>query len=426
MSDEAITIQFPEISEVAVLETVNRGGQNMDTVSVHFSVRPKSRQPEVDDRRVFSVTKETVGQVMSRDDPFYLPHRNNPFCGIFKDGRKLIGSHREHWGPLIDLHWPPGRDKEMALAALVQPRRCISLPNSPPRNRKEVDLRTMMNDSLPPVAMGRQDVSLVEDIDVQSEGASSNDSALGLEPIIKDPLYVRFSTKYFGLRKFSVDPGVISGPGERSYRANHTDRIVRQLEARVLDDALQRRFRTNPECATGGSDECGPCSFSSSESCMSLDENSIMSPTSSYSSYSENDSELWFNRAQLELYEHRLRSREWFQELVRRWEENQGRAAGNSQGSNTLSPAMASRPSQYTRTLLAPDRSVDINDPGMDRHFQELRHKWESKQLNSSQDSTRSPSNAARLTSQKAPSNEPEPVLLTLTEEKSPMQIPDV
>lgn len=379
MSEEAITIQFPEISEVAVLETVDRGGHTPTTVSVHFSTVSKHKSHEVDGRKVFSVTKETVGQVMSRDDPFYLPHQDNPFCAVFKDAKaKLMGSRREHWGPLIDLHWPVGRDKELMEAATLVPRRCVSLPGSPPVHRKELDTR--LNDSFPPLKPhGGEE-------DTQSEGASSTDSAVGLEPVPRDAMYVRFSNKYFALRKFSIDPGVISGPS----RVNRTDLIARQLEARVLDDALQRRFRQH-DAAGGGSasEECGPCSFSSSESCMSLDENSIMSPTSSYSSYSENDSELWFNRAQLELYEHRLRSRERFQELVRRWEEKQGRSP--SSRSNCLSPSTALRVPQ--RLYLQYERNYNPSDPGMDRSFQELRDKFELKQLHSTQDTNRSSSN---------------------------------
>lgn len=107
---------------------------------------------------------------------------------------------------------------------------------------------------------------------------------------------------------------------------------------------------------------------------MSLDEAAVLSPTSSFSSHTEADTDFWHAKTQLERLEYKRRSRERFQELIRRWEAKQssdGKPPGGS-GHRSRSIAETRQSNLYDRT--------EYSDFYL-RRFEELRRKWEMSQM---------------------------------------------
>ena len=411
MSDEAITIKVPDLdgefwNDDDDADNDDDAGDDTTTTDdderyVDASSSPPSSASTA--KTVIPVTAQFVGEVMSKDDPFYTPHKDNPFTSRFKDASsKLVGSLRDNWAAWFEMPIPPSPaspldcdDSRLVRPIRVRIRRCHSLPSSPSLSRKDIDrfeyerahysyantkrtVSAMTNLRNMSVVEGGGDVSFhlataldsSDAVDARSEDSSSNDSALGMIDLRRRKdlhRYHAIKRNLRDLRKISIDPSYMM--------ATTADRFVmltRSMESRILDDALH-----------GGGGSAGAAgahySYSSSESFCSLDESSLLSPTSSYSSYSETDSDFWLSRAQFELYEHRLRSRQRFQELVRKWEAKQAAkdGVGASAGADCGGAAMTRR--NDPRPILLHERleQSDTSDP----RFRALRHKWESQEL---------------------------------------------
>ena len=408
MSDDAITVRIPEYSEVVYCETSSSSSSDNEDVHDTPVNTPQLRdtqsitsEPESES---FPVTPLIVGEVMSNYDPFYTPHRDNPFSSRFKDAKaKLIGSLRENWQAWFDLPSPgnlftppitpkSGHEDSSWIRPIVTPklRRSHSLPGSPNLLKKEIDryqyeaahyspsgyrlVRGYPLKASEEVSTSTTSGSLAQEemFETHSDGSSSADSAVDL--MLRD--IKRSRKKLVSGRKLAVEAsgGSRSGTGEGC--VSPAEILTRYLEAKILDDALNKRLGIEPKVSSGKVEERFPHSFSSSESCLSLDECSMLSPTSSYSSYGE-DSELW-SRAQFEFYEHRLRSREKFQELVRRFEAKQ-QAASAKKGEE----GPASTTHTDTRSLFLHER-LEHSDSHLERKFQELRRKWENQEQISS------------------------------------------
>jgi hypothetical protein len=244
-----------------------------------------------------------------------------------------------------------------------------------------------------------------ETFDARSDGSSSNDSAVDMR--MKDAPSFRFSHRLFGARKYSVESSMLNSSWDGRPQSR-TELMARCMEARLTQDCISYHRRSLHERHLHPDDpvEYIPRSYSSSESFMSLDESSMLSPTSSLSSYSETDSELLHTKSQLEFYEARLRSRERFQNLVRRWEEKQadqvaalasasnscGGSSSNSSSSSSSSSTSSSNTNSKKDTLLL-DGTLESfrqlqgirerGEPGdahLEKRFQELRKRWESKE----------------------------------------------
>ncbi|XP_046578611.1 dual specificity testis-specific protein kinase 2-like [Haliotis rubra] len=94
------------------------------------------------------LTPRLIGQVMSRDDPYYQPSQSNPFASHkrYKDGHKLLGTSRDA-ASTYDLPSPtypftppctpqtPGSSRPRAMCG----RNCHSLPSSPVLLRKAAE-----------------------------------------------------------------------------------------------------------------------------------------------------------------------------------------------------------------------------------------------------------------------------------------------
>ncbi len=395
---------------------------------------------------IIPVTPLVVGKVASQDDAFYTPHRSNPFATKFKDCNKKIMGH-ESWASssLLELPSPvspftppctPITPGEETWLRPLRPRlkRSQSLPNSPLFGRKDVDRsvgepqvylypRARRTFSVAPVLRSRTETDTdsgdQDSLDARSDGGSSNDSAVDLRMRHSDVTAARLTFR-FGYRKYSVDHALLNTSWDGRPPQSRTELMARCMEARLAGHdwaaSPHRRFlhdrhllipddRDDLMCTV-------PRSYSSSESFMSLDESAIMSPTSSMSSYSE-DAEFFYTRNQMEFYESKLRSRERFQELVRRWESKQaqgqqGQSAAQGQGAGqAVVPAVtadfvsgegskklaapaavsganagADSNSKQTAVLLIgiKERGEPPGDPRSEKKFQELRKRWESKE----------------------------------------------
>ncbi len=355
-------------------------------------------------QNIFPVTPLVVGEVMSKDDQFYTPHKNNPFTGRFEDAStKVVSNVRDNWREWFDLPSP-----SRALTPPATPtsqddyghwskplkfcvRRCHSLPGSPTMFRKEID-RFHLESTSAFATSSRRTFSVTTSIkkleeslghddsfDARSDGSSSNDSALGFDTMLRDLKGHRLPHRQV-VRKLSMqDAGTHAHcfPDKPKFRA---DFYQRRLEINPHDELhLRKKMSTTERPPSWVLEECSDAigrSYSSSES-MSLDESAVLSPTSSYSSYSETDSDLWQSRAQYEWYmfEHSLRSRERFQELVRTWESKHQQATGSSPGQALRPQTQESRRQELGSYLH--DRLVD---PHLEKTFKELRKKWEGNQ----------------------------------------------
>ena len=374
---------------------------------------------------IIPVTPLVVGQVWSKDDLFYTPHKDNPFIAKFPDATaKLVGSIRDNWGNWFDLPTPssaltpPCTPMTPDECGHVRPlrrshTRSHSLPGSPTLPREdgeyfqfntvgagnccgarrtfsaitsirklEEELQMVVDESL----------SLDASFDALSDGGSSSDSALGWDMIMRDLQTPRFARcRQYPGRKFSVEASMLNSSVERC--RSRPEQIARYIESRLCADPFLRRSYCGPPY----DEDYGPKSYSSSESCMSLDESSsLLSPTSTFSAESESD--FWHSRTQIELMEYRRRSRERFQELVKRWEAKQQSTDGKPRSGN-LASALATDCAQ-TSTLSAMQRHqlvgeslrysprewrqsgpAENSDLYVERRFEELRRKWEKSQL---------------------------------------------
>ncbi len=373
--------------------------------------------PPVEGSNLIPVTPLTVGKVMSRDDAFYMPHTSNPFTTKFKDCNKKVWG-KESWASasLLDftsplsLTTPPCTpitpcDEHWMKPLRPRLKRSQSLPSSPTCGRREMERikdahvyvyprsrHNFASLTQPRTATEEEAMSMSTDqdsLDARSDGGSSNDSAVDLR--MRDVTQARLTYR-FGYRKYSVESAFLPNAWDSRPVHSRTELMARCMEARLAGQDplpphkrfLQDRHLLIPEDRDQEPITClFPRSCSSSESFISLDEScSLLSPTSSLSSYSE-DAELFLSRGQMDFYD-KLHSRQRFQELVSQFEAKQEQQWKEKQAAadKVLSPtAPKSEPPR-----LYPLRGLrGRGDPQTDPHpsekkFQELKKRWESKQ----------------------------------------------
>ena len=347
-------------------------------------------------RHFVPVTPQVVGEVMSLDDPYYTPHTDNPFTSKFKDGNtKLIGSLCENWSSWFDYPSPchpitppctPITSDELQFFRMPAARssRSHSLPGSPSTSLRNLHcdttgaiysshtLRTFS--ALNSMRRLETDAAGLDDsFDGRSEDSSSTDSALELDLMIRD--FCTTSSRY-SHRHYS----------SRGGRFGRDSAMMSRLESRLLDDSQHHLVA---DMARLTDDDCLPHSYSSSDSCVSFDDCSLLSPTGSYSSYGDMEMSHRHTRTRHEFFEFRLRSRERFQELIERWESKQSHTvlgSGDSIQSHTaLGRGDSSKDDgcswQSNRTWYL--SKWDHPDAYVEQRFQELRRKWETRLLSS-------------------------------------------
>ena len=362
---------------------------------------------------IIPVTPLVVGQVMSEDDIFYTPHKDNPFTTKFPDATaKLVGSMLENWGPLFDLPTPSNpltppatpvtpEDSGWVYPVVRQrPTKSQSLPGSPNMARRALERfqfdavsghactahRTVsamtsmrrLEEELQLVGEDNLDASF----DALSDGGSSNDSALGWDVMMnlqgsRSSGAIPHSSRQNFVRKFSVEASMLNTSLDR-YRSR-TEQMVKYIETQLSIDPFLRRSFGGP---LSFEEDFPSKSYSSSESCLSLDEAAVLSPTSSFSSYSETDNDFLQPRTQFDLMEYRRRSRERFQELVRRWEAKQSNSEPRASTSGS-----DRRPQHVVESRQL--SSSESSDFYLERRFEELRRKWELTQMSSETASSR-------------------------------------
>lgn len=332
------------------------------------------------DKKVYiiPVTSLIVGQVMSKDDAYYTPHTDNPFAAKFKDASmKLVSGHREFPPTKFDLpspshpYTPPATPASPEDMRWMRPlsswfSQCHSLPGSPDSsNVRGVQWTSKTLHETSPILPGALTLpifrrfkreSVADDLaDALSDTSSTADSALGLDVFVKDLTTSQFTSKYFVRRKqYNVSLGRFLSRSELMASYFENRQTVERFMAR--------------------DDEMAMTSFSSSESCLSVDESALMSPTSSYSS----DSDFWHRSMQWRAYE-KLQSREKVQGLVRMWEriQTQRRTTDISvthqaieESENQPAEGEASKPVGRGRGRF------EFSMPNLERKFQDLKLKW--------------------------------------------------
>jgi len=363
------------------------------------------------------VTSLVVGEVMSKDDAFYTPHTNNPFVAKFKDANTKLVSGTTHVGtgvgPRFDLpspshpYTPPGTPASPDDWQWIRPlstwfRQCHSLPGSPTAllareadELKQLALLRPATGSNVPVVRCYEDTA--DDSALMSSerfedtfSDCSSDSAIWVEALMRD-LHVPpdfSSSKYVTSRNvFSSDSTAV---GERDFpgsRRRGRNRIQHWSAA-----ANHEGGRT-----TAWEDELTLSSFaSSSESCVSLDDSALLSPTSSYSG----DSDFWYQKvATWEVYRRLPAALEAHQrpekvhQLVKKWEltmQNQapGSAAAAAGGGRESHLGFVSSsdlpclpPGSVRRDFLRPPSRhlharLGYTRPNLERKFQELKQSW--------------------------------------------------
>ena len=374
----------------------NRSDEGLQLVTVRMTptddglylARPRTNEQEP---TVIPVTAHVVGKVMSRDDLFYTPHKSNPFASRYKDCGKIVA--RDSWSSMMDLpspslpFTPPCTPLNPGFGRSIPPRlrRCHSLPDSPTPHRFDL-MQVDQSSQLSPrtfseaSSIKKMELDTTDDsYDAHSDGSSSNDSAVE----IRSREMIATSRTFSRTRINSGEPSPLNVSWE-GRGPSRTELLTRCMEARLAGhDWLplpSRRLTHHSHLSASMDDQTDgvPCSYSSSESFMSLDECSILSPTGSLSSYSETDSEIWLNRSHFEFYESRLRSRERFQELVRRWEAKQ---AAGGEGPPVEPPA-------EPRPLHGIKERNEPCDLQMEKRFKELRQRWEAKNSETSSSSS--------------------------------------
>lgn len=320
--------------------------------------------------KVINVNAHFVGKVMSRDDLFYTPHRNNPFATHYKDCGKIFA--KDSWASMLELPSPSSPltppctpiNSSETKSTKWRLRKCRSLPSSPTATRRVLDMsepcptRTRTFSVIHSLRK-LEDEGGDECYETRSDSGSSNDSAVDMR--VRDTSLPQVFKR---VRKLSVEASILNTSWDGRHRS---DIMNRGLEVRDWSSFHGRRSSHQPHL--DDHPDGIPRSCSSSESFMSLDESSVLSPTGSLSSYSETDSETWLSRSHIEFYESRLRSRERFQELVRKWEAKQ---AAGGEGPPIEAPSEP-RPLQGIRERSEP------TDLQMEQRFKELRQRWESK-----------------------------------------------
>ena len=416
------------IVSVALFVSDNRGHRrNHSDESLHLrSPTPDAMPGEACDvdvpAHVIPVTPLVVGEVMSKDDVFYTPHRDNPFTERFKS-TKLVGSLRDNLCEWFELPSPanaltPPCTPRESVSIPGGRRKSVSLPGSPTLSRREMDKLSFEALASPSASAGsstlRSTMSMMsslrrleldvdmEDIDACSEGSSSTDSAVDLMMMRdhhRSARYLRRQLSNSHGRHLSIDPGFLSSPssaGSGGGVHSRTDIITRYMEAKRMAE----RTASNQPSSSVSIDHLA--SYSSSE--LSLDELSLLSPTSSYSSYTDTAAaaaahaaagiDSHFSAAHLEIYEHRLRSRQKFQELVASWEAKHAAqqdskdtgspspGASSSSSSSSKPPVTHQQVREMRRQLYLHER-LEHTDPHL-KKFHEIRRKWEMKQLTES------------------------------------------
>lgn len=374
---------------------------NLPDLTTHISSVSTDGSSVADN--IIPVTPLVVGEVMSKDDVFYTPHKDNPFTTKFPDATaKLLGSICDNWEAFCDFPTPsnlltppatPMTPEESGWGRPLHRRhsRSRSLPGSPTETRRALD--HFQFDASSGHACGARrtfsamtsirkleeelqhatDNSLDASFDTLSDGGSSCDSALGWDLMMKDLRTSRCprSSRQNFARHVSVESSLLNTSLDR-YRSR-TEQMARYIEARLCTDPFLRRSFGGP---LTWEDDFASKSYSSSESCMSLDEAAVLSPTSSFSSYTEADTEFWHSKTQMEVMEYRRRSRERFQELIRRWETKQ---SSDGKGPSTSSEHRSQQLPESRQSNLY--ERTEYSDFYLERRFEELRKKWEMTQI---------------------------------------------
>ena len=308
----------------------NRSDEALSPASSSLSSPPPADGDDLD-----VITSRLLGEVMSRDDAFYTPHKDNPFATRFADANaKLMGDASGSASWWMQTATPPCTPLTPASADAgvwpVPARRARSLPGSPAvRRRRRASSRLAPR---------------YPDDGSDGDSDASEDSALGLD-----------------------SGGAGRGTGGRV--------SVDMFSA----PCLWRRPPLPPPASARGrrpppADGRAPC-YSSSESCFSesFDGSCVLSPTSSHGSSRDADLD-WTpapgRHAHL-FYEHRLRSRHRFQQLVARWE-----AAQLRPGAGRRAPSGLPRPAAPTPPL----QQLASHSQPLEHRFQKLRLEWETRQ----------------------------------------------
>lgn len=321
----------------------DRGDQSPVSAAASVNVKDISQTP--DDllttpakRRLIQLepvpmTPLAVGKGVSYTDRHYTPFTKNPFHDRFRHYTKLTGCSMENWmywcdsmsrtsmSSLETLVTPPGSpislldtvDEWDYYAWSMTPRESVSLPSSPELSRRELiysreSSEFFGSDQQAPACGGIEPLPFdgFEDADARSD--ISTDSALELESLLNARKYVQHHNIAAAVsRKLEALDRTAMGQIERAFRR------FGAVRHHVLRDPLLRR------------DDINRTASDSPESLLSMDETSMLSPTSSFSSHGEASvaPDLSLTRAQWES----KRQREKFLELVRRWEMKQPAAS---------------------------------------------------------------------------------------------------
>lgn len=274
---------------------------------------------ETKSANVIPVTSLVVGEVMSKDDAYYTPHTDNPFATKFKDATtKLVSGPVDFQWLKFDLpspshpHTPPATPTSPEHLRWMKPldswlKRCHSVPSSPYASKIQTHEVRWLTETCQTVSSSRPGnlpASLFEELncenfeedsgDALSDTSSAADSALGTEILRSDR---SVAARWFVRRK--------------QYNVS----LSRFLSRSDLMGRYVERRQATTERVYGADNELSVTPFSPSESCLSVDDSALLSPTSSYSG----DSDFWRRSARWQTYE-KLQSREKVQGLVKMWE----------------------------------------------------------------------------------------------------------
>lgn len=364
-----------KVSAVKVRETTTKP-------SLPATHSPAAIAIEVENKNanVIPVTSLVVGQVMSKDDAFYTPHTDNPFATKFKDATtKLVSGLVDFQRLKFDLpspshpHTPPATPTSPEHLRWTKPldswfQRCPSLTSSPYASKIQTHdvhwltktCRTVSSSSRP----GNLPVSLFKELnyenfeedsgDALSDTSSAADSALGTEILRSD---TRAAARWFVRRK--------------QYNVSLSRFLSR---SDLMGRYVERRRAT--ECVYGTDNELSMTSFSSSESCLSVDDSALLSPTSSYSG----DSDFWRRSAHWRAYE-KLQSRERVQGLVKMWETIHTR---RTNARFSVARRIIDESETTAEGELLPRRSnavqgrgrFELSMPNLEHKFQDLKQQW--------------------------------------------------
>lgn len=346
------------------------------------AVPPVGAEDEnVNDVNVIPVTSLVVGEVMSKDDVYYTPHTDNPFAAKFKDATmKLVSASVDFQWLKFDLpspshpHTPPATPASPEHLQWTRPldswfKSCHSMPPGSPYasqiQASELQWLSETCRAVPSSPSGNLPASLFkqpncenlpEDSgDALSDTSSAADSALGFE-ILKKDIDIPWHAPNWIVRQkqYNVSLGRF---------LSRSELMGRYVESR---QAIQRILGMHNDLAV--------TSFSSSESCLSVDESALLSPTSSYSS----DSDFWHRGQHWRTYE-KLQSREKVQGLVKMWETIQARRtdARFSVTQRVIDETECEGEVSAGKPIAAQGRGrLEFFTPNLERKFQELKQQW--------------------------------------------------